>query len=134
VRAQAYQHTGRFDVRALHQLDARVGVQSGDQFNYRLRKDGQLYSNSREALDTARFGEMLDAVEGHLKRMGREIYAGVVKVDPYRRGNVTACEQCQDRSICRIDPWRHAYRILQGPTAGAGVGTTIGSQHPIGDD
>ena len=32
------------------------------------------------------FTHMLRSVEGHLQRMGREIYAGKVSVDPYQKG------------------------------------------------
>jgi ATP-dependent helicase/nuclease subunit B len=56
---------------------------------------------------------MLNGVETALKKMGRAIYDGVAKVDPYRKGNVTACEQCDYRSVCRIDPWTHRYRVLR---------------------
>ena len=49
ARKLAYRHTGRFDTRALRLLDARPDVQQGDQFNYRLTKDGQVYKSCREA-------------------------------------------------------------------------------------
>jgi len=45
--------------------------------------------------------------------MGQEIFSGVVKLDPYRKGKVTACEQCSYRPICRIDPWSHRFRLLK---------------------
>ena len=113
AKAIAYQHAGRFDLKVLRRLDNREHVTSGDQFNYRLKKDGQIHSACREPLETAPFKEMLDAVEGHLRRMGQEIYAGRVDPDPYRRGNATACEHCEYQSICRIDPWTHPFRVLQ---------------------
>ncbi len=46
ARKAAYRHTGRFDLRALPQLDARADARQGDQFNYRLKNDGQLYKSS----------------------------------------------------------------------------------------
>jgi ATP-dependent helicase/DNAse subunit B len=45
--------------------------------------------------------------------MGREIFSGEAKVAPYRKGAATACDQCDYRSICRIDPWTHRYRVLK---------------------
>jgi ATP-dependent helicase/nuclease subunit B len=111
ARALAYQHTGRFQVSVLPLLDNR-GAEAGDQFNYRLRNDGQLYASCREPLNQAQFEEMLRSVEGHLRRMGQEIYAGNVAVDPYRKGNATACDKCDYRPICRIDPWTHSFRML----------------------
>ncbi len=111
-RIAAYRHTGRYDVASLRLLDARKEVQKGDQFNYRLRKDGGLHKNSREALSTREFEQLLASVASILQTMGRQIFAGVVKVDPFRRGTIVACEQCEYRAICRIDPWTHKYRTL----------------------
>ena len=111
----AYRHAGRFDARALRFLDSRQEVKTGDQFNYRLRSDGDLYKNSREAMSTADFEALLNSVPANLQQMGRQIFAGVAKVDPYRKGSITACQQCDYRAICRIDPWTHIYRILRKP-------------------
>ena len=85
----------------------------GDQFKYVLKKDGSISSVSREALDSSEFLALLDAVEGNLKRMGRAIYAGQAAVDPSRKGATLACDQCDYRAICRIDPWTHVYRLLR---------------------
>jgi ATP-dependent helicase/nuclease subunit B len=112
ARALAYQHTGRFDASALPHLDNRPGVSAGDQFNYRLSASGKIHGACREPLETAAFLAALDTVESHLRRMGREIYAGTVRVDPYRKGNLSACDQCEYRGICRIDPWTHRFRVL----------------------
>ncbi len=113
TRKLAYQHTGRFDARHLRLLDNRPDATKGDQFNYSVKKNGELSRSSREAMETGEFITLLDGVEENLKRMGRAIYAGEAKVDPYRKGKVTACEQCDYRAICRIDPWTHVYRVLR---------------------
>ena len=115
ARNLAYRHTGRFDVRALRLLDSRADVRAGDQFNYRLKNDGELSKASREALLTHQFEALLNSVSTNLQRMGRQIFAGLAKVDPYRRGLATACQQCDYRPICRIDPWTHHYRVLRKP-------------------
>jgi ATP-dependent helicase/nuclease subunit B len=104
ARAGAYRHAGRFDARALPQLDARPGVTRGDQFNYRLTKAGVPYKNSREALSTTEFQAMLDSVEANLRRMGEEIFSGRADVSPFRKGGFKACDQCSYQAICRIDP------------------------------
>lgn len=108
----AYKHTGRFDASVVRQLDRRA-VQKGDQFNYSFNQSGDVSNGSREALEGAAFREMLDAVEKHLLEMGRAIFAGIAEVSPYRKGNVSACDQCQYQGVCRIDPWTHAYRTLK---------------------
>jgi ATP-dependent helicase/nuclease subunit B len=112
ARRLAYQHTGRFDVRALRQLDSRPDARQGDQFNYRLTKDGRISKSAREAVMTSEFAELLDLVEANLRRMGRQIYDGVADVSPFRKGAILACDQCAYHAICRIDPWTHRYRTL----------------------
>ena len=106
----AYRHNGRFDAGALPQLD-RIGA--ADQFNYRLNQDGSLRKGSTEALPRAEFEKLLDGVELRLKEMGRAIFSGEAKVDPYRTGAETPCEFCDYRAVCRIDPWTHQYRVLR---------------------
>lgn len=116
ARKLAYRHTGRFDAEVLPKLDQRRNATEGDQFNYRLKKDGSLNANSHEAMDSSEFIALLDGVETALKKMGQSIYAGVAKVDPYRKNSVTACDQCDYRALCRIDPWTHSYRVIRKAT------------------
>jgi ATP-dependent helicase/nuclease subunit B len=111
-RKRAYRHAGRFDLAALRYLDGS-GARNGDQFNYRVTKDGELHRNSRECLSTSEFVELLDTVEANLKSMGAEIFAGAAAISPYRKGFATACDQCEYRPICRIDPWTHPFRLLK---------------------
>jgi ATP-dependent helicase/nuclease subunit B len=113
ARKLAYQHSGRFDARALRKLDSREDAVKGDQFNYRKNKDGSLSKNSREALASEEFEALLDSVEVNLKTMGREIFSGAVQVSPFRKGAMTACNQCDYQAICRIDPWTHQFRALR---------------------
>jgi ATP-dependent helicase/nuclease subunit B len=115
ARKLAYRHTGRFDSQVLRRLDARPDAREGDQFNYRLTAKGVVDKRSPEAMDPAHFEALLDAVKEQLRRMGGEIYAGRAEVAPYRKGAATACDQCGYRSICRIDAWRHHFRVLRGP-------------------
>ncbi|HVV70775.1 MAG TPA: hypothetical protein VHI52_04630, partial [Verrucomicrobiae bacterium] len=113
ARNLAYRHTGRFDVRCLRQLDDRPGTNEGDQFHYRLTNAGAVRKNSPEALETAQFELLLDSVELSLRQMGEAVYSGRAEVSPCKKGAMTACEQCSYRSICRIDPWLHSFRVLR---------------------
>jgi ATP-dependent helicase/nuclease subunit B len=113
ARTEAYRHTGRFDAAVLRKLDLRKDAMRGDQFNYRITSKGKIHGASHEALDAEKFVAMLDVVEAGLKMMGQQIYAGVAKLDPYRKGPMTACDQCDYQSICRIDPWTHSHRVLR---------------------
>jgi ATP-dependent helicase/nuclease subunit B len=112
-RRLAYRHSGRFDVSALRYLDSRRDAREGDQFNFRLTRGGQMMRNCREAVDATEFQALLAEIEEHLKRMGREIYSGQAQVVPYRKGLITACDQCGYQAICRIDPWTHEFRMLR---------------------
>ncbi len=98
ARKRAYRHTGRFDASVLPKLD-RVGA--ADQFS------------PRQKMPRAEFEKLLDRVEMQLREMGRAIFSGVAKVDPYRKGSETPCEFCDYRAACRIDPWTHCYRVLR---------------------
>ncbi|MEP6662055.1 MAG: PD-(D/E)XK nuclease family protein [Verrucomicrobiota bacterium] len=112
ARYEAYQHSGRFDFSALAQLDNR-GEKNGTQFNYQLKNDHQPKTSSRELMRPENFRGLLDAVEKHLVRMGREIFAGVARVDPYQKGKIKACDQCDYAGICRIDFWQHQFRMVK---------------------
>ncbi len=118
ARQLAYRHSGRYDAEALPLLDTRAGVAKGDQFNYTRKKDGTLSKVSREALPPGEFAALLDVVEENLKTMGREIFSGAVRVSPFRKGAVTACDHCDYQAICRIDPWTHPFRALKPLKAG----------------
>jgi ATP-dependent helicase/nuclease subunit B len=61
----------------------------------------------------AEFEKLLDRVEIQLRDMGRAIFSGRARVDPYRKGAGTACEYCDYAAVCRIDPWTHQYRVLK---------------------
>ncbi len=118
ARKLAYRHSGRFAAEALPLLDTRAGVAKGDQFNYTKKKDGTLSKVSREALPAGDFTALLELVEENLRNMGREIFSGDVRVAPFRKGTLTACDQCDYQSICRIDPWTHPFRALKPLKAG----------------
>jgi ATP-dependent helicase/nuclease subunit B len=110
---QAYAHHGRFDRAALPMLDARTGVREGDQFNYRPNLDGSVSGNSVQALETESFRQLTRSVEDALRDIGRRVFSGAIRVDPYKKGKALACDQCDFQSICRIDPWAHVYRKLK---------------------
>ena len=97
----------------MRKFDRRPGLSKGDQFNFKLNKDGGLPSNSTEALSCKEFTGLLDQVEEQLRGLGKKIFTGSAAVDPYRKGKSTPCEYCDYRAACRIDPWTHEFRILR---------------------
>jgi ATP-dependent helicase/nuclease subunit B len=113
ARRKAYRHIGRFDQAFLRQFDTRPDATSGEQFNYRLTTKGVIHGSCKEPMESAEFGRLLDGVADRIRDMGNRIYAGEIRVDPYRRGSTTACDHCDARAICRIDPWTHEFRVLR---------------------
>jgi len=112
-KKMAYRHSGRFDAGELRKFDRRPDVSKGDQFNFRLNKGGELPSNSAEAISCKEFTALLDQVEEQLRSLGAQIFSGAAAVDPYRKGGTTACDYCDYRAACRIDPWTHQWRGLR---------------------
>lgn len=109
----AYRHNGRFNAGELRKFDRRPGVNKGDQFNFKLKLDGNLTANSTEALSCKDFTSLLDLVEQQLRDLGGRIFTGSAAVDPYRNGKSTPCEYCDYQAACRIDAWTHEYRVLR---------------------
>jgi ATP-dependent helicase/nuclease subunit B len=121
ARRRAYRHAGRFDAAFLRSLDTRPDAVSGDQFNYRLTAAGEIHGSCREPMGSEAFEQLLDRTAERIRTMGKRIFAGDIRVDPYRQGTAMACDHCDARGICRIDPWTHSYRVLQKQTGGGEV-------------
>ena len=113
AKKMAYRHNGRFNAGELRKFDRRSDATRGDQFNFKLNKDGELPSNSAEAISCKEFTGLLDQVEEQLRSLGERIFSGAAAVDPYRKGGTTACDYCDYRAACRIDPWTHEWRVLR---------------------
>lgn len=112
ARQAAFRHFGRFNADCLDGLD-RSGAQKGAQFNFKLTRKNQINRTLPDALTAAEFARLLDEVEGQLRRMGQEIYAGAIQPNPFQKGlDETACQRCQCQAICRFDPWTDSFRHL----------------------
>jgi ATP-dependent helicase/DNAse subunit B len=112
ARQGAYQHRGRFSLEALPWLDRLSASQASGQFCYApsRKRDGRY----QDPLPATEFNALLDMVEEHLRDFGTRILAGAAEVAPYRKGaREVACERCDYRAVCRIDPWTHEYRQLR---------------------
>jgi ATP-dependent helicase/nuclease subunit B len=127
----AYRHSGRFDASRLDQLD-RVRV--GDQFHYQLNLDGRVRSNSAEAWSAAEFAKWSGRVEIQLRAMGDRIFSGEATVDPFRQGGTTACDYCDYRAACRIDPWTQPWRVLRAARETAAPAATSPTMDRARDD
>jgi len=108
-----FEHTGRFSFEWLALFDSDHAAGNSGQFSYRLKKDGEPYANSHQLIRQPALEAVLNDARAMLGTMGREILAGNIAVDPYRKGNETPCTYCDFKSVCRIDPWTHSYRALR---------------------
>jgi len=79
-----------------------------------------LPSNSAEAISCKEFTALLDQVEEQLRSLGAQVFTGAAAVDPYRKGGTTACDFCDYRAACRIDPWTHPWRVLRADSTSGG--------------
>ena len=113
AKRAAYKHRGRFLADLLSRFDSKTQPsESGEQFSFRLKKDGALYSNSTDPVTSSDFNALLDGVESQLIAMGNAIFTGDISVNPYRHGNKTPCDYCDYAAVCRIDRWTHQFRAL----------------------
>lgn len=112
----AYRHLGRFDKRIAPALSQSRSNATRGLFNFSTNKDGKTSVRTRDPLEPTEFEALLSHVESKLREFGNRIYDGEIRLDPYRKGSVTACDQCAYRSVCRIDPARHVFRTLGQPS------------------
>lgn len=119
----AYQHCGRFVKEALPLLDAS-GSPKGTQFRFTRKKDGSLSKRQSDGVAQIEFQELLGNVQELLRQMGNDIYSGKAEVNPYRLSqNKCACDFCELKAVCRIDPWTHPFRSLKSePARGTNTG------------
>ncbi len=112
----AFQHSGRFDVAALPQLDTR-GEKKGTQFKYKFNKDDSLAKTGNDALPSKDFTALLDKIESDLRRHGESIFAGEAAARPFRKGKLIACTYCEFKTVCRFDSWVNPFNVLTKPEA-----------------
>jgi len=118
ARRLAYRHAGRFRFDALGQFDRKAPAGNSGQFNYALTNEGKPNRRFADLLEADEFNALIERVERLPGEMGRRIFTGDAKVDPYRKGAEVACDLCDSRAICRIDRWTHQFRVLKrNPTA-----------------
>jgi ATP-dependent helicase/nuclease subunit B len=110
----AYQHTGRFDGKAILRLDNR-GLEKGNQFKFAKNKNGEFSKRGNEAMTTEDFAALLGKIERDLRSHGERIFAGDIAAKPFRKGNERACDWCQCQPVCRFDSWIHPFNVLRKP-------------------
>jgi ATP-dependent helicase/nuclease subunit B len=113
ARKLAYRHNGRFDAGARLKLDSRTNIERGDQFNFSVKKSGELSATSKEHLPSDEFAALIDGVETQLRDLGEQIFSGAAAVAPYRKGKEKPCEHCDYRAACRLDEWTQEFRVLK---------------------
>lgn len=109
----AYQYHGRFNAAYLHLLDSRPDGENSGQFNYKLTKDGGIYFNCVEPMDSKNFEDIAEHIRNFVLDYGKRIYGGDFSIDPWKKKNGdSACDNCLYSSICRIDFLNHKWRVF----------------------
>lgn len=65
-------------------------------------KDGELTKNS-SAVSKEQMDLLKTYIQNKIKTMGEEILDGSTKINPYEKGNYTACDYCPYKVVCRFD-------------------------------
>lgn len=68
-----------------------------------LKKSGELSAARSHVASTEEFALMERYAKMEIRRLGQEIYAGDVRVNPYQNGTECSCNFCPYRSVCGMD-------------------------------
>jgi len=93
------------DAQLISQLDNQIAG-SSDIIPVALTVNGGFTKNSA-VLPAENFAALIRHVEELLRRIGREIMNGTIKIEPVKNGQHNACVFCPYRAICQFD------RLLQ---------------------
>lgn len=76
-------------------------------------KDNSIYKTS-SVLDEGEFLGLLAHVRQLIGRLGEEMLKGKIRIEPYRKGDETACQYCPYSGICQFDTQfeDNGYRII----------------------
>lgn len=93
------------DTNVISKLDTTIGEGqkgSSDVIPVELKKDGSLSARS-SALSSEELVMISDFVNQKIKNVGREILEGNFPLNPYEKGNRSACTFCVYQSVCGFD-------------------------------
>ncbi|NLL78677.1 MAG: helicase-exonuclease AddAB subunit AddB [Clostridiales bacterium] len=76
------------------------------------KKDGSLSARSSVA-GTEQFHRLSDFVSQKIGELGRSIIGGDVRVNPYEKGQTSACTYCAYRTVCGFDSRIEGYAMRQ---------------------
>ncbi len=117
-----YQMTGVFNSSAevVNGLDSKIGDNkrsTSDVFNGKfsdIDKDDIVKSNAM-GLSAVNFRELTKFVKGKVTDMANDIADGKIAVNPYKKGEFTACDYCNYNSICTFSKqdFGNTYRRLK---------------------
>ena len=77
-----------------------------------LKKSGELSKTRSHVASTEEFDLVMRYVRMQMKRQGKAIFDGDVRVNPYREGTDCSCNFCPYRSVCNIDSGAYQFRHL----------------------
>ena len=89
------------DLEVIEHLDREIETKS-DVIPVAM-KNGLIQENYSTVASEKRFGLLKGFVREQLKRSGREILGGDIRVKPYKQGMATACDYCPYHAVCGFE-------------------------------
>ncbi len=77
-----------------------------------LKKTGEMSYARSHVASTEEFELVMRYVRMQMKRQGKAVFDGDVRVNPYKEGTDCSCNFCPYRSVCGIDSGAYQYRRL----------------------
>ncbi len=108
--SEDFKQFGVFDWEMVDRFDPK---RAGELFDYSAAGPRPL--NHFKALERQEFAKLLSDTEERLRVLGKRIFDGDLRMEPYRYKNDTPCARCFYSGICRIDPWTHHFKTLPAP-------------------
>ncbi len=110
-----YKAKGIFNGEYYQTLDS--GIESGWSRYYKffISKEKQqygFYDTSSDALTAEDFENILRFAENKIVDLAQRILTGEIRLRPYRLGNITACQLCEFKALCRFDGQINDYNFL----------------------
>lgn len=96
------------DKEVISLIDGTIDKKS-DVIPISFNKYGELTKNS-SAISNVRMNVLTSYVKNKIKTMGEEILEGSTIINPYEKGNYTACDYCPYKVVCRFDEKCPGYR------------------------
>ena len=107
--------------------ESQHATHASDAYHLKTSKDGSL-DKRYDGVSEAMFQALMDHAEAKVGEVGDVILNGTIDVHPYRIGTSSPCSTCSFRSVCRFDPRRDDYNVLEPLKSSQVIERLVGSE------